>query len=88
MTHTNHKYCECREGCHCSGKPGPVAITVKREGTTEPLHICTRCYLTDTDEILSVVIPTDPPPMTHQQYDLLGCIALSMSLVSPIEGEV
>jgi hypothetical protein len=77
--------CECRDGCPCAENPGPAALLVLRNGN--PLHVCTRCCLTEVDQVLFITVPTDPPPQEFLEYDLLGCFALSMMPETPERGE-
>ena len=77
--------CECRDGCECAKTPGPAALIVLRDG--HPLHVCTRCHLSQVDKILSVTVSLDPPPQEFLAYDFLGCLALSMMPPTQEEGE-
>ncbi len=72
--------CECRLGCRCAENPGPAAILVMREGEPAPKHVCTRCHLRNTDQVLSITVPTNPPPMALLEYDALGWAALVVGL--------
>ena len=79
-------YCECGSefGCSsCSGDVrGPAVYRVVRETASGPreMKICTKCLITETDDVKEILPDLSMPVEPFMEWDLLGSVILSMKL--------